>query len=80
VILGVSRVTDEGTERVENNLLIEKFEISYFDFDTIQSYDSPEHMLSTYGSIFGSDVIHYIRENKISEVIWTNRVQYLIVN
>ncbi len=80
IILGESRITEEDTEGVVDRILRDEFGFSFFDYDVLQIYDSPEHMISTYGFIFGSDVIHHIRENKISQVTWTYRVHYLKIN
>lgn len=77
IILGESRVTEEDTEGVVDRILSSEFGFSYFDYDAVQTYDDPKHMIDTYGFIFGPQVIDYIEKNQCHEVIWTYRIHYL---
>lgn len=76
IILGPSKMTEEDTEGVVDRILRDEFGFSYFDYDAIQIYDSVEHMVETYGFIFGRDVINHIRKTKRNHVVWTYRVHY----
>lgn len=76
VILGLSRVTDEDTEGVVDRILRREFGFDYFDYDAIQTYDSTDHMVETYGFIFGKDVIDHILKTNRNQVVWTYRVHY----
>lgn len=77
VILGESKITEEDTEGVVDRILREEFGFSYFDFDAIQTYDSVDHIVSTYGFIFGEKAIDYLIKTHQKQIIWTYRVHYL---
>jgi ubiquinone/menaquinone biosynthesis C-methylase UbiE len=77
IILGESKVTEEDTEGVVDRILREEFGFRYFDFETIWKYDSGDHLVSTYGFIFGKKAIDYIRKTGRKHIIWTYRVHYL---
>jgi len=78
IILGDSKVTEEDTEGVVDHILRDEFGFSYFDYEAIQNYDSVEHIISTYGFIFGQQAIDYIKQTKRKHITWTYRVHYLI--
>lgn len=78
VILGVSKVTNEDTEGVVDRILRDEFGFDYFDYEAIQTYDSTEHIISTYGFIFGQKVIDYLRKSGRKHITWTYRIHYLI--
>lgn len=78
VILGESKVTEEDTEGVVDRILRDEFGFTYFDYEAIQTYDSIEHIVSTYGFIFGQQAIDYIQKTKRKHIKWTYRVHYLI--
>lgn len=78
IILGDLKVTEEDTEGVVDRILRDEFGFAYFDYEAIQTYDSIEHIISTYGFIFGQQVIDYIQKTKRKHITWTYRVHYLI--
>jgi ubiquinone/menaquinone biosynthesis C-methylase UbiE len=48
----------------------------YKDFYTFRKYDSLEHVISTYGFIFGKKVIEYLKENNKTTIKWKNRIYH----
>ncbi|MDX9691871.1 MAG: methyltransferase domain-containing protein [Acholeplasmataceae bacterium] len=78
IILGESKVTEEDTEGVVDRILRDEFGFSYFDYEAIQTYDSIEHIVSTYGFIFGQQAIDYIRKTDKKHITWTYRIHYLM--
>lgn len=78
IILGKSRVTEEDTEGVVDRILRDEFGFNYFDYDAVQTYDSIDHIVTTYGFIFGKDAIDYIKKTHRKHIVWTYRVHYLI--
>ena len=78
VILGESKITEEDTEGVVDRIMRDEYGFSYFDFQSLWNYDSVEHLVSTYGFIFGSKAIDYIQKNNLKEITWTYRVHYLV--
>ncbi len=77
VILGDSRVTEEDTEGVVDRILRNEFGFSFFDYEAVQQYDSLDHIIGTYGFIFGPDAIRHLKENGQTKIFWTYRVHYL---
>ena len=78
IILGESKVTEEDTEGVVDRILRDEFGFSYFDFESIWNYDSVDHLVSTYGFIFGKRAIDHIRKTGRKQIKWTYRVHYLV--
>jgi ubiquinone/menaquinone biosynthesis C-methylase UbiE len=78
VILGESKITEEDTEGVVDRIMRDEYGFSYFDFQSLWNYDSVEHLVSTYGFIFGSKAIDYIQKNNLKDITWTYRVHYLV--
>ncbi|MGD9909556.1 MAG: class I SAM-dependent methyltransferase [Candidatus Izemoplasmatales bacterium] len=76
IILGEARITEEDTEGVTNKILCDEFGFEYFDVDMIQEYGSLDKIVSTYGFIFGSNVINYLKEHHLTSVHWRFRVHY----
>jgi len=77
IILGDSKVTTEDTEGVVDRILRDEFGFAFFDYEAIQTYDSIEHIISTYGFIFGHKAIDYIQNSQRKHIKWTYRVHYL---
>lgn len=46
------------------------------DFYVTRQFDSLEHIISTYGFIFGKNVIEYLKENKKTTIKWKNRIYH----
>jgi ubiquinone/menaquinone biosynthesis C-methylase UbiE len=78
IILGESKVTEEDTEGVVDRILRDEFGFSYFDFESIWNYDSVDHLVSTYGFIFGKQAIDHIRKTGRKHILWTYRTHYLV--
>ena len=78
LVIDESKVTEEDTEGVVDRLLRDEFGFKYFDFDAVQTYDSIDHIVSTYGFIFGQQAIDYIQKTERKHITWTSRVHYLI--
>jgi len=78
VILGKSKITEEDTEGVVDRILRDEFGFSYFDYDAIQNYDFVDHLVSTYGFIFGKKVIDHILKTGRTHIVWTYRIHYLM--
>ena len=77
-ILGDAKVTEEDTEGVVDRILRDEFGFAYFDYEAVQTYASAEHMISTYGFIFGQRAIDEIRKTGRKHVTWTYRIHYLV--
>lgn len=58
------------------NRITEELGYNWFDYETLSNYESVEDMVNRYGFVFGSNVIHYIRLNKISSITLRTRVHY----
>ena len=78
IILGESKITEEDTEGVVDRILRDEFGFTYFDYEAIQTYDSIDHIVSTYGFIFGQLAINHIQRTDLKHITWTFRVHYLI--
>ncbi len=77
IILGKSKITEEDTEGVVDRILRNEFGFSFFDYEAVQTYDSVDQLVSTYGFIFGQKAIDHIRKTHRKHIIWTYRVHYL---
>lgn len=77
VILGETRITEEDTEGVVDRILRDEFGFCYFDYEAIQTYDSVEHIVSTYGFIFGQKAIDHLKMTGRTQVVWTFRVHFI---
>jgi len=78
IILGDSKVTEEDTEGVVDRIMRDEFGFAYFDYEAIQTYASTEHIISTYGFIFGQRAIDEIRKTGRKHITWTYRIHYLV--
>jgi ubiquinone/menaquinone biosynthesis C-methylase UbiE len=64
VIEDVEKVADKIADKIDH-IFIEEFQFSYQDIFSDQEYGTVEHIVSTYGFIFGKKAIEYLkRENK----------------
>lgn len=77
IILGKSKITEEDTEGVVDRILRNEFGFSFFDYEAVQTYDTVDHLVSTYGFIFGQQAIDHIRKTQRKHIIWTYRIHYL---
>jgi ubiquinone/menaquinone biosynthesis C-methylase UbiE len=80
VILGPSRVTETDTEGVVDRILVQEFGFEYEDVDSIQQYGSLDKILRTYGFIFGSKAIDYLRKHNKTTIHWRNRIHFKTVS
>jgi ubiquinone/menaquinone biosynthesis C-methylase UbiE len=71
VIDDVDKV-DEEVDRI----FIEEFGFSYQDIFSDQEYGTVEHIVSTYGFIFGKKAIEYLKREKKTSIRWKFRVYW----
>lgn len=64
---------DENSVEVER-IFLDEFDFAYQDILLLQDYGSVEHMVATYGFIFGRRVIETIRREQRTTVRWKFRV------
>ncbi len=69
----------EETEKVDDRvdrIFIEEFHFAYRDIFSDQEYGTVEHIVSTYGFIFGKKVIEYLKKEKKTTIRWKFRVYW----
>ena len=69
----------EDVEKVDDmvdRIFIEEFHFAYQDIFTVQEYGTVEHIVSTYGFIFGRKAIDYLRSEKKTNIRWKFRVYW----
>jgi len=71
VIEDVEKVDDEV-----DRIFIEEFHFAYQDIFSDQEYGTVEHIVSTYGFIFGRKAIEYLRREKKTTIRWKFRVYW----
>jgi ubiquinone/menaquinone biosynthesis C-methylase UbiE len=71
VIEDMDKVDDEV-----DHIFLEEFQFAYQDIFSNQEYGSIEHIVSTYGFIFGKRVIEYLRREKKTTILWKFRVYW----
>ena len=71
VIEDVEKVDDEV-----DRIFIEEFHFAYQDIFSDQEYGTVEHIVSTYGFIFGRKAIEYLRSEKKTAIRWKFRVYW----
>lgn len=69
VIEDVEKVDDEV-----DRIFIEEFQFAYQDFFSDQEYGTVEHIVNTYGFIFGKRAIEYLKREKKTTIRWKFRV------
>ena len=69
-------VNEIETDTELDNLLVNELGFLYDDFDTNQEYGSLDKIISTYGFIFGRNVIDHLRENNKTDIKWRFRIHY----
>jgi len=55
-------------------IFLDEFKFSYQDIFSIQEYGSLEHIVNTYGFIFGRQVINYLQRKNKTSIRWKFRV------
>jgi ubiquinone/menaquinone biosynthesis C-methylase UbiE len=69
----------EDFEKVDDEvdrIFIEEFHFAYQDIFSDQDYGTVEHIVSTYGFIFGKKAIEYLKREKKTTIRWTFRVYW----
>jgi ubiquinone/menaquinone biosynthesis C-methylase UbiE len=69
----------EDIEQVDHKvdrIFIEEFHFAHQDIFTVQEYGTVEHIVSTYGFIFGSKVIAHLRKENKTSIRWQFRVYW----
>ena len=69
----------EDVEKVDDavdRIFIEEFRFAYQDFFSDQEYGTVEHIISTYGFIFGKKAIEYLKREKKTTIRWKFRVYW----
>jgi SAM-dependent methyltransferase len=76
IILGSSRRQKGIDYDVVRDDTFTELGFKHKDFYTIQKYDSIEHIISTYGFIFGKNAIDYLRAHNKTTIKWKNRIYF----
>jgi ubiquinone/menaquinone biosynthesis C-methylase UbiE len=71
VIEHVDKVDDEV-----DHIFIEEFQFAYQDIFSDQEYGTVEHIVSTYGFIFGKKAIEYLKRENKTAIRWKFRVYW----
>jgi ubiquinone/menaquinone biosynthesis C-methylase UbiE len=69
----------EDVEKVDDTvdrIFIEEFQFAYQDIFTDQEYGTVEHIVGTYGFIFGSKAIEYLKRERKTAIRWKFRVYW----
>ena len=66
---------DEGATIIER-IFLDEYHFAYQDIFSIQDYGSVDHIVATYGFIFGRKVIDYLRKENITSIRWKFRAYY----
>jgi ubiquinone/menaquinone biosynthesis C-methylase UbiE len=69
----------EDVEKVDDSvdrIFLEEFQFAYQDIFTDQEYGTLEHIVSTYGFIFGKKAIEYLKSEKKTLIQWKFRVYW----
>jgi ubiquinone/menaquinone biosynthesis C-methylase UbiE len=66
----------EVTDDEVNRIFIEEFDFAYQDIYSDQEYGTIEHVVSTYGFIFGSKAIEYLKREQKTAIRWKFRVYW----
>ncbi len=69
----------EDVEKVDNKvdqIFLEEFHFAYQDIFSDQEYGTVEHIVSTYGFIFGKKAIAYLKREKKTSIRWKFRLYW----
>jgi ubiquinone/menaquinone biosynthesis C-methylase UbiE len=69
----------EDVEKVDDTvdrIFIEEFGFAYQDIFSVQEYGTVEHIVGTYGFIFGKKAIEYLKKEKKTAIRWKFRVYW----
>ena len=71
-VIEVAEKVDDEVDRI----FIDEFQFTYRDIFSDQEYGTVEHIVSTYGFIFGSKAIEYLKREKKTAIRWKFRVYW----
>ena len=69
----------EDVEKVDetvDQIFIQEYHFAYQDIFSDQEYGTLEHIVSTYGFIFGKKAIEYLKQEKKTWIRWKFRVYW----
>lgn len=69
----------EDVEKVDDmvdRIFLEEFHFSWQDIFTTQEYGTLDHIIATYGFIFGKAAIEHLRREKKTSILWKFRVYW----
>lgn len=69
----------EDAEKVDDEvdrIFLEEFQFAYQDIFSIQDYGTVEHIVSTYGFIFGKKAIEHLKRENKTTIRWKFRVYW----
>jgi ubiquinone/menaquinone biosynthesis C-methylase UbiE len=69
----------EDVEKVDDTvdrIFIEEFRFAYQDIFSVQEYGTVDHIVSTYGFIFGKKAIEYLKKENKTSIRWKFRVYW----
>lgn len=59
-----------------DRIFLEEFQFAYKDIYSVQEYGTVEHMIRTYGFIFGKKAIEHLKKEKKTAIQWKFRVYW----
>lgn len=66
----------EKVDDVVDRIFLEEFHFAYQDIYSVQEYGTIDHIVSTYGFIFGRKAIEYLKREKKTAIQWKFRVYW----
>lgn len=66
---------DKVDETVDR-LFLEEFHFAYRDITSVQAYGTVDHIVNTYGFIFGKKTIDNLKQNQKTSITWKFRVYW----
>lgn len=66
----------DKVEDAVDRIFLEEFHFAYQDFFSVQEYGTLEHIVNTYGFIFGKKAIEYLKREKKTSIQWKLRVYW----
>jgi SAM-dependent methyltransferase len=66
----------EKVDDMVDQIFLEEFHFDYQDFFSDQEYGTVDHIVSTYGFIFGKNTIDYLKKEQKTTIRWKFRVYW----
>jgi len=66
----------EPVDEAVDHIFLEEFAFNYQDIFSVQEYGTLDHIVSTYGFIFGKKVIAYLKKENKTDIRWKFRVYW----